>query len=96
MSLRKLRWGLLYGIFLCNARAIGEFGAVSVVSGAVPGQTNTLPLEIQALYASYRVQAAFAAASLLAGLAIVTVVLEMALERHHRDELQTVRRVRVG
>ena len=94
VSLPKLRWGLLYGVLLCNARAIGEFGAVSVVSGAVPGQTNTLPLEIQALYDGYRVQGAFAAASLLAGLAIVTLLLKAALEWRHRDELSAARRAR--
>ncbi len=96
VSLPKLRWGLLYGVLLCNARAIGEFGAVSVVSGSVPGQTNTLPLEIQALYDGYRVQAAFAAASLLAGVAIVTLVLKAALEWRHREELRATRRVRVA
>ncbi|HWA79975.1 MAG TPA: sulfate ABC transporter permease subunit CysW, partial [Acetobacteraceae bacterium] len=96
VSLPKLRWGLLYGILLCNARAIGEFGAVSVVSGQVPGQTNTLPLEIQALYDGYRVQAAFAASSLLACLAIVTLVLKAALEWHHRDEIRAIRRVQAG
>ena len=94
VSLPKLRWGLLYGILLCNARALGEFGAVSVVSGAIPGQTNTLPLEIQALYDGYRVQAAFAAASLLAGVAIVTLVLKATLEWRHRDELHATRRLR--
>jgi len=92
VSLPKLRWGLLYGVLLCNARALGEFGAVSVVSGAVPGQTNTLPLEIQALYDSYQAQAAFAVSSLLAALAIVTLVLKAALEWRHRDELFATRR----
>jgi sulfate/thiosulfate transport system permease protein len=92
VSLPKLRWGLLYGVLLCNARAIGEFGAVSVVSGQVPGQTNTLPLEVQALYDGYRVQAAFAASSLLAGLAIVTLVLKATLEWRHRDEIRATRR----
>jgi sulfate/thiosulfate transport system permease protein len=96
VSLPKLRWGLLYGVLLCNARAIGEFGAVSVVSGEVPGQTNTLPLEVQALYSGYQMQAAFAAASLLAGIAIVTLVLKAALEWRHRDELRATRRARTG
>ncbi len=95
VSLPKLRWGLLYGVLLCNARAVGEFGAVSVVSGSVPGQTNTLPLEIQTLYDGYRVQAAFAAASLLAGLAVVTLVLKAGLEWRHRDELRATRRARI-
>ena len=96
VSLPKLRWGLLYGVLLCNARAIGEFGAVSVVSGEVPGQTNTLPLEVQALYSGYEMQAAFAAASLLAAIAIVTLVLKAALEWRHRDELRATRRARTG
>lgn len=96
VSLPKLRWGLLYGVLLCNARAIGEFGAVSVVSGEVPGQTNTLPLEVQALYNGYEMQAAFAAASLLAAIAIVTLVLKAALEWRHRDELRATRRARTG
>jgi len=96
VSLPKLRWGLLYGVLLCNARAIGEFGAVSVVSGEVPGQTNTLPLEVHALYSGYEMQAAFAAATLLAGIAIVTLVLKAALESRHRDELRATRRARTG
>ncbi|HUC18034.1 MAG TPA: sulfate ABC transporter permease subunit CysW [Acetobacteraceae bacterium] len=96
VSLPKLRWGLFYGILLCNARAIGEFGAVSVVSGQVPGQTNTLPLEVQALYDGYRVQAAFAASSLLACLAIVTLILKAALEWRHRDEIRATRRMQAG
>lgn len=96
VSLPKLRWGLLYGVLLCSARAIGEFGAVTVVSGAVAGQTNTLPLEIHALYDGYRVQAAFAAASLLAVVAVVTLVLKAALEWRYREELRATRPVRAG
>ena len=72
------RWGLLYGVLLCNARAMGEFGAVSVVSGHIRGQTNTMPLHIEILYNEYNFAAAFAVASLLAGLALVTLVLKIA------------------
>lgn len=95
VTLPRLRWALLYGVLLCNARALGEFGAVSVVSGKVPGLTNTLSLEVQTLYDAYRVQAAFAAASILAVLAIVTLLVKSFLEWRHRDELRATRRVRV-
>jgi sulfate transport system permease protein len=80
VTLPRVRWGLLYGVILCNARAMGEFGAVSVVSGHVRGRTNTLPLHIEILYNEYETAAAFAAASLLALLAIVTLVVKVALE----------------
>ena len=66
MTLPNIKWGLLYGVILCNARAMGEFGAVSVVSGHIRGQTNTLPLHVEILYNEYNFQAAFAVASLLA------------------------------
>ncbi len=92
VSLPKLRWGLLYGVLLCNARAMGEFGAVSVVSGKIFGQTDTLSLAVESLYESYEEQAAFAVASLLAMLALVTLVLKAALEWRHRDELHATRR----
>jgi sulfate transport system permease protein len=92
VSLPKLRWGLFYGVLLCNARAMGEFGAVSVVSGKIFGQTDTLSLAVESLYGSYEVQAAFAVASLLAALALVTLVLKAALEWRHRDEIFAVRR----
>ena len=92
VSLPKLRWGLFYGVLLCNARAMGEFGAVSVVSGKVFGQTDTLPLAVESLYESYEVQSAFAVASLLAMLALVTLVLKAALEWRYRDELHATRR----
>ena len=69
-----MKWGLLYGIILCNARAMGEFGAVSVVSGHIRGQTNTMPLHVEILYNEYNFVAAFAVASLLALLALVTLV----------------------
>jgi sulfate transport system permease protein len=75
VSLPKLRWGLFYGVLLCNARAMGEFGAVSVVSGKIFGQTDTLSLAVESLYESYEIQAAFAVASLLALLALLTLVL---------------------
>jgi sulfate transport system permease protein len=80
VTLPNVRWGLLYGVLLCNARAMGEFGAVSVVSGHIRGKTNTLPLHIEILYNEYNFAAAFAVASLLAGLALVTLVLKSLLE----------------
>jgi sulfate transport system permease protein len=94
VSLPKLRWGLLYGVLLCNARAMGEFGAVSVVSGKIFGSTDTLPLAVESLYESYDIQAAFAVASLLAMLALVTLVLKAALEFAHRDELLATRKAK--
>jgi sulfate transport system permease protein len=96
VSLPKLRWGLFYGVLLCNARAMGEFGAVSVVSGKIFGSTDTLSLAVESLYESYDTQAAFAAASLLAMLALVTLVLKAALEWWHRDEIHAVRRKKAG
>ena len=92
VSLPKLRFGLLYGVLLCNARAMGEFGAVSVVSGKIFGLTDTLSLAVESLYNSYEIQAAFAVASLLALLALLTLVLKAALEWRHRDELHAIRR----
>jgi hypothetical protein len=76
VTLPNIKWGLLYGVILCNARAMGEFGAVSVVSGHIRGQTNTMPLHIEILYNEYQFAAAFAVASLLALLALVTLVLK--------------------
>ena len=76
----NIKWGLLYGIILCNARAMGEFGAVSVVSGHIRGQTNTLPLHVEILYNEYNFAAAFAVASLLALLALMTLVLKTVIE----------------
>ncbi len=84
VTLPNIKWGLLYGVILCNARVMGEFGAVSVVSGHIRGLTNTLPLEVEILYNEYRFQAAFAVASLLAGLAVVTLVLKTIVERRAR------------
>lgn len=80
VTLPNVKWGLLYGIILCNARAMGEFGAVSVVSGHIRGQTNTMPLHVEILYNEYNFVAAFAVASLLAILALVTLVLKSVLE----------------
>ncbi len=81
VTLPNIRWALLYGVLLCNARAMGEFGAVSVVSGHIRGETNTMPLHIEILYNEYQFAAAFAVASLLAFLALITLVLKTALER---------------
>ncbi|MFU0503030.1 sulfate ABC transporter permease subunit CysW [Pseudaminobacter sp. NGMCC 1.201702] len=80
VTLPNIKWGLLYGVLLCNARAMGEFGAVSVVSGHIRGLTNTMPLHVEILYNEYNSVAAFAVASLLAGLALVTLVLKTILE----------------
>ncbi|MCW5626780.1 MAG: sulfate ABC transporter permease subunit CysW [Burkholderiales bacterium] len=87
VTLPNVKWGLLYGTILCNARAMGEFGAVSVVSGHIRGLTNTLPLHVEVLYNDYQSVAAFAVASLLALLALVTLVLKVWVERRldHRD-----------
>jgi sulfate transport system permease protein len=87
VTLPNVRWGLLYGVLLCNARAMGEFGAVSVVSGHIRGRTNTLPLHIEILYNEYNFAAAFAVASLLAGLALVTLVLKSLLEWRFAGQL---------
>ena len=87
VTLPNIRWGLLYGVLLCGARAMGEFGAVSVVSGHIRGLTNTLPLHIEILYNEFDATAAFAVASLLAGLSLVTLVLKFWLEARHGDAL---------
>jgi sulfate transport system permease protein len=87
VTLPNIRFGLLYGVLLCNARAMGEFGAVSVVSGHIRGETNTMPLQVEALYNDYDFVAAFAVASLLTLLAILTLALKSALEWRHRDQL---------
>jgi sulfate transport system permease protein len=87
VTLPNVKWGLLYGVLLCNARAMGEFGAVSVVSGHIRGLTNTMPLHIEILYNEYNFVAAFAVASLLAGLALLTLVAKSALEWRFRAEL---------
>lgn len=76
-----MKWGLLYGVILCNARAMGEFGAVSVVSGHIRGETNTIPLHVEILYNEYQFSASFAVASLLVLLALVTLVVKAYAER---------------
>src|SRR5207244_4010636 len=81
VTLPNIKWALLYGVILCNARAMGEFGAVSVVSGHIRGVTNTLPLHVEILYNEYQFAAAFAVASLLAALALVTLVLKYLVEQ---------------
>ena len=86
VTLPNVRWALLHGVLLCNARAMGEFGAVSVLSGKIRGLTETLPLHVEALYNDYDFVGAFAAASLLAGLAMATLVLKTLLERLGRGE----------
>ena len=92
VTLPNVRWALLYGVLLCNARAMGEFGAVSVVSGHIRGLTNTMPLHVEILYNEYNFVGAFAVASLLAGLALVTLVGKSFLEWRHGDGLATTRR----
>lgn len=87
ITLPNIKWGLLYGVLLCGARAMGEFGAVSVVSGHIRGLTNTLPLHIEILYNEFDSTAAFAAASLLTGLALITLVVKFWLEARHGDAL---------
>jgi sulfate transport system permease protein len=87
ITLPKIRWSLLYGVLLCNARAMGEFGAVSVVSGHIRGLTDTMPLHIEILYNDYNLPAAFAVAALLACMALATIALRMALEWRHRRAL---------
>ena len=90
VTLPNVKWALLYGVILCNARAMGEFGAVSVVSGHIRGQTNTMPLHIEILYNEYQFAAAFAVASLLAGLALVTLLVKFLVERRIQRATITV------
>lgn len=86
VTLPNIKWGLLYGVILCNARAMGEFGAVSVVSGHIRGETNTIPLHVEILYNEYKFTASFAVASLLAVLAVVTLIIKQFVElRVHRQ-----------
>jgi sulfate transport system permease protein len=87
VTLPNIKWGLLYGVLLCNARAMGEFGAVSVVSGHIRGLTNTMPLHVEILYNEYNFVAAFAVSTLLAGLALVTLVLKTVLEYRYGDAI---------
>ncbi len=92
VTLPNIKWGLLYGVILCNARAMGEFGAVSVVSGHIRGLTNTLPLHIEILYNEYNFTAAFAAASLLAFLALITLGIKTFIEFKFQAELNATRK----
>ena len=92
VTLPNVKWGLLYGIILCNARAMGEFGAVSVVSGHIRGVTNTVPLHVEILYNEYNFAASFAVASLLTLLAVVTLVLKAFVERRARLALEAAQR----
>ena len=97
VTLPNIKWGLLYGVLLTNARAMGEFGAVSVVSGHIRGQTNTMPLHIKVLYNDYQTTAAFALASLLAFLAVVTLGVKSFIEwKIARDHVQAVREAEQG
>ncbi len=82
ITLPNIRWGLLYGVLLCNARAMGEFGAVSVVSGHIKGETNTIPLQVEILYNEYNFVAAFSVASILTLLAVVTLLLKRVVEKY--------------
>ncbi|MEX8493496.1 sulfate ABC transporter permease subunit CysW [Sphaerotilus sp.] len=91
VTMPNLKWALLYGVILCNARAMGEFGAVSVVSGHIRGQTNTMPLHIEILYNEYQFAAAFAVASLLASLALVTLGLKYLVEQRVKAQLSSAR-----
>ncbi len=86
VTLPNIKWGLLYGVILCTARSIGEFGAVSVVSGHIRGETNTMPLHVEILYNEYSFTAAFAVASLLSLVAVVTIVLKSLLERRMNEK----------
>jgi sulfate transport system permease protein len=91
VTLPNVKWALLYGVLLCNARAMGEFGAVSVVSGKIRGQTNTVPLHVEILYNEYMQGAAFAVASLLALLALLTLLIKSVLEWRYADEIAATR-----
>ena len=91
VTLPNIKWGLLYGVILCNARAMGEFGAVSVVSGHIQGTTNTMPLQVEILYNEYNFVAAFAVSTLLAILALLTLVLKYILEWKVRRELEKLK-----
>jgi sulfate transport system permease protein len=92
VTLPNIKWGLLYGILLCNARALGEFGAVSVVSGHIRGETNTMPLHVQLLYDNYDYVGAFAIAAILAMLGLLTLAIKSFLEWRYADELAAAHR----
>jgi sulfate/thiosulfate transport system permease protein len=92
VTLPNVKWALLYGVILCNARAMGEFGAVSVVSGHIRGKTSTMPLQVEILYNEYNFAAAFAVASLLALLALLTLIVKVFLEWRYADQIAASRR----
>jgi sulfate/thiosulfate transport system permease protein len=94
VTLPNVKWGILYGIILCNARAMGEFGAVAVVSGRITGQTDTMPLRVEKLFQEYNLPGAFALASLLTMLALVTLVVKVTLEWRTRREIEEAARLR--
>ncbi len=93
VTLPNIKWGLIYGVILCNARAMGEFGAVSVVSGHIRGQTNTMPLHVEILYNEYQSVAAFAVASLLALLALVTLIIKSVVQWRHEREMNAAAQI---
>jgi sulfate transport system permease protein len=86
VTLPNIRWGLIYGVVLCNARAIGEFGAVSVVSGHIRGETNTIPLHVEILYNEYNFTASFAVSTLLVFIALLTIVAKTLVARHYKSQ----------
>jgi sulfate transport system permease protein len=92
VTLPNIKWGLLYGVILCNARAMGEFGAVAVVSGRISGQTDTMPLRVEKLFQEYNMPGAFAVASVLASLAVITLLVKTALEWKTRSDLAAAAR----
>ena len=92
VTLPNIKWGLIYGVILCNARSLGEFGAVAVVSGHIRGQTNTMPLQVEILYNEYQSVAAFALASLLALLAILTLVVKTFVEWRQKVTEESIER----
>src|SRR5207302_11187147 len=94
LPLPNIEWGLVYGLILCNARAMGDFGAVYVVSGHIPGRTDTMPLRVEKLFQEYNTPGAFAVASLLASLALVTLAVKTALEWKTRRDLAEATRLR--
>ncbi|MBX7165967.1 MAG: sulfate ABC transporter permease subunit CysW [Pirellulales bacterium] len=94
VTLPNVKWGLLYGVILCNARAMGEFGAVYVVSGHIAGQTDTMPLRVEKLFQEYHTPASFAVASVLTSLALVTLFIKVALERKTRSDVAAAQSMR--
>ena len=96
ITLPNVKWALIYGAILCNARVMGEFGAVSAVSGNIRGVTNTLPLQIELLYNDYNAVGAFAASTVLASLAVVTILIRALVERFDEGRQEVKRRMRPG